>query len=127
MLHKEQRVDSDGDIPSNSSMTERLEGKMEHFQQTIKNIPIRQNEIWCTTCTKDRHIKDNCPLNEHTKTTDVHRVQEKKYCNIFEFLNDNIIQDYPHNIKNTKWCHIYEAFNHRTSECHLNARNRNNL
>jgi hypothetical protein len=106
---------------------ERLEEKIEHLQQTIKNLSIRHNEIWCTTCTGDGHTKDNCPLNEHTQTTDIHRVQAHKYCNICECLTDHNIQDCPHNLKNTKWCHICEASDHRTSECHLNARNQNNI
>jgi hypothetical protein len=49
-LTEAQRVESDDDGPSTSSTTERLEEKIEHLQQTIKNLSIRRNEVWCTTC-----------------------------------------------------------------------------
>jgi hypothetical protein len=73
-LHKAQRVKSYDDVSSISSTMERLEEKIEHLQQTIKNLSIQRIEVWCTTCTGERHTKDNCPLNEHTQKTNVHRI-----------------------------------------------------
>jgi hypothetical protein len=117
----------DDDIPSNSSMTERLEEKIEHFTQPKKNLSIRRNELWCTTCTGEGHTKDNFPLNEHTKTKNVCQIQSHKYCNICEFLTDHNIQYFPHNLRNMNLWHICEASSHRIFEFHLNAQNHNNI
>jgi hypothetical protein len=107
----------DDDDPSTASSTERLEEKIEHLQQMIKNMSIRRNELWCTSCCKEGHMKETCSLNDQPPTTtDAHRVQAQKYCNICECLTDHNVQDCPHNLKNTKWCHICEASNHKTSE-----------
>jgi hypothetical protein len=73
VLQKEHRVDLDDEGSSTSSTMERLEEKIEHLQQTIKNISIQRNEVWCTTFIGEN---DNCPLNESTQISDVHRIQD---------------------------------------------------
>jgi hypothetical protein len=75
-LQKVQCVESDDDGPLNSSSTERLEEKIEHLQQTIKNLSLRRSEVWCTTCCEDGHTKDTCSLNDQVPgATDARRVQ----------------------------------------------------
>lgn len=119
-LQKAQCVESDDD----GSSTERLEEKIENLQQTIKNLSIRRNELWCTTYCEEGHTKDTCSLIDHPPITiDAHRVQAQTYCNICEALTDHVVQDCPHNFKNTKWCHICETHSHKTTKCYLNARN----
>jgi len=125
-LQKVQRVDLDDDDPSNSSLIERLEKKIEHLQETIKNLTLRRNEVWCTTCCEDGHTKDTCIMNDQVLgAVDAWRVQEETYCNICETLTDHNVQDFSHKFKNTKWRHICEMKIHKTSECWLIAQNRN--
>jgi hypothetical protein len=127
-LQKSQCIELDHDDPSTSSSTKRLEEKIENLQQTIKNLSIRRDELWCTSCCEEGHTEETFNLsNQPPPTTNAHRIQAQKYCNICECLTDHNVQYCPHNLKKTKWYHICEASNHKTSECHFNARNKSSV
>jgi len=82
-LQKAQCVETNDNGLSTALLTRRLEEKIEHLQQMIKNMSIRRNELWCTSCCKEGHMKETCSLNDQPPaTTYAHKLQAQKYCHM---------------------------------------------
>jgi hypothetical protein len=41
-----------------------LEEKLEILQQSLKNMAITRNELWCTIFSSEGHTKDYCKFND---------------------------------------------------------------
>ena len=68
-LKKTQRVKSDNDcytptIDRRSNDSRQIEEKLEMMQRTIRDLSLRNKDIWCTLCMVEGHTKDNCRNRE---------------------------------------------------------------
>ena len=58
-LTKALQVEMDEDIPAYPT-DHRIEEKMESVQKSLKELSLKNQEIWCTKCSMAGHTKDNC-------------------------------------------------------------------
>ena len=124
-LTKALQVEMDEDIPA-YPMDHRLEEQLENVQNSLKELTLKNQEIWCTKCSTAGHSKDNC-RHEYSRQ-DIRFVQTKSFCDIFQEHEDNSMKDCPFNMKNGKasWCAICETKSHNMADCQLNLKNRQN-
>jgi len=61
----------------------RLEDKIEATQRTIKDLTLRNNDLWCINYSIEGGIKDTCPHRDD-KRQDVCVVNCLCYCNIYQ-------------------------------------------
>ena len=79
-LTKALQVEMDEDIPAYPT-DHRLEEQLESVQKSLKELNLKNQEIWCTKCSMANHSKDNC-WQEYSRQ-DVRFKQMKYFCNIF--------------------------------------------
>ena len=115
----------DEDIPTYPT-EHRLEEQLKNVQKSLKELTLKNQEIWCTKCSTAGHLKDNCQ-HEYSQQ-DIRFVQTKSFCDIFQEHEDHSMKECPFNMKNAKdsWCAICETKNHNTIDCQLNLKNRQN-
>ena len=115
----------DEDIPAYST-DHRLEEQLENVQKSLKELTLKNQEIWCTNCSTAGHSKDNC--RQQYSRQDVRFVQTKSFCDNCQENGDHSTKDCPFNMKNGKssWCAICETKSHNTADCQLNLKNRQN-
>ena len=58
-LTKALQVEMDEDIPTYPK-DHRLEQQLENIQKSLKELSLKNQEIWCTKCSMAGHSKDNC-------------------------------------------------------------------
>ena len=58
-LTKSLQVEMDEDIPAYPT-DHRLEEQLENMQKSLKELTLKNQEIWCTNCSMTGHLKDNC-------------------------------------------------------------------
>ena len=58
-LTKALQVEMDEDIPV-YLMDHRLEEQLEIVQKSLKELNLKNQDIWCTKCSTAEHSKDNC-------------------------------------------------------------------
>jgi hypothetical protein len=129
ILKKSQWIEMDDEGTLSSTIAEkRLEDKLTELQQSIKNMSIACNELWCTIFSSEGHTKYYCKFSDALDPT-VRCIQIETYCDICEASTNHATRDCPHNLRNArpKWCHICEENNHSTQECQLNGKNRPNI
>ena len=115
----------DEDIPA-YPMDHRIEEQLESVQKCLKELSLKNQEIWCTKCSTAGHTKDNY-RHEYSRQ-DVRFVQTKVFCDIFQETRDHSMKECAFNMKNAKasWCAICETKSHNTADCQLNLKNRQN-
>ena len=115
----------DEDIPAYPTH-HRLEEQLENVQKSLKELTLKNQEIWCTKCSTAGHSKDNC--RQEYSRQDVRFVQTKSFCDIFQEHGEHSTKDCPFNMMNEKasWCAICETKSHNTADCQLNLKNRQN-
>ena len=115
----------DEDIPVYPT-DHRLEEQLENVQKYLKELTLKNQEIWCTKCSTAGHTKDNC-RHDYSRQ-DIRFVQTKAFCDIFQEHGDHSTIDCPFNMKNDKasWCAIYETKSHNMADYQLNLKNRQN-
>jgi hypothetical protein len=116
ILRKTQRIEMDDEGSINkSSIEKRLEDKIIELKQTIKNISLAHNEIWCTIFSSEGHTKYYCKFSDALDRI-VRHIQIKTYCDISEASTNHATKECLYNLRNVcpKWCHIYEENNHST-------------
>ena len=98
-----------------------LEEQLEIMHKYLKEIKLKNQDVWCTKCSMAGHTKDNF-------RQDIHFVQKKCFCNIFQEHGEHTMKYCPYNMKNGKasWCTICEVKSHATVDFHLNLKNRQN-
>ena len=113
----------DEDIPA-YPMDYRLEEQFKNVQKYLKELTLKNQEIWCTNCSTAGHSKDNC--RQQYSRQDVRFVQTKVFCDIFQEHGDHYMKYCLFNMKNGKasWCAICETKIHNTADCQLNLKNR---
>ena len=115
----------DEDIPAWPT-DHRLEEQLENIHKSLKELSLKNQDIWCTKCLTAGHSKDNC--RQEYSRQDVRFLQTKSFCDIFQEHEDHSMKDCPFNMKNGKasWCAIYETKNNNMVDYHLNLKNRQN-
>ena len=58
-LTKALQVEMDEDIPAYQT-DHRLEEQLENVQKSLKELTLKNQEVWCTNCSTAGHSKDNC-------------------------------------------------------------------
>ena len=116
-LTKALQVEMDEGFPT-YPMDTRLEEQLKIMQKSLKEMNLKNQDVWCTKCSTVRHSKDKY-------RQDVQFVQTKCFCDICQEHGEHITKDFPFNMKNRKasWCEIYELKSHATTDCHLNLKN----
>ena len=112
----------DEDIPA-YPMDHRIEEQLENVQKSLKELSLKNQEIWCTKCSTAGHSKDNC-WHEYCRQ-DVRFVQNKAFCDIFQEHGDHFTKECQFNMKKAKasWYAICETKSHNTADCQLNLKN----
>ena len=87
VLTKSLQVEMDKDIPA-YPMEQRLEEQLENIQKSLKELSLKNKEIWCTKCSTTGHSKDNC--RQEYNRQDVRFVQTKSFCDIFQEHGDHL-------------------------------------
>ena len=115
----------DEDIPTYST-DHRIEEQLEIVQKSLKELNLKNQDIWCTKCSTTGHSKDN--YRQEYSRQDVRFMQMKCFSDIFQEHGDHSTKYFPFNMNNGKasWCAICETKNHTTADCHLNLKNRQN-
>ena len=98
-LTKALQVEMDEDFPAYPVNT-KLEEQLEIMQKYLKELNLKNQDVWCTKCSMTGHTKDN--YREETSRQDVHFVQTKCFCNICQEHGDHTTKDFPYNMKNGK-------------------------
>ena len=58
-LTKALQVEMEEDFPA-YPMDTRLEIKLEIMQKSLKELNLKNQDVWCTKCSTVGHSKDNC-------------------------------------------------------------------
>ena len=105
-------------------MDNRLEEQLEIMQKSLKELNLKNQDVWCKKFSMTGHTKDNC--RQDISRQDVQFVQKKCFCDICQEHGEHTTKDFPYNMKNGKasWCAICEVKSHATADCHLNLKNR---
>ena len=121
-LTKSLQVEMDKDFLAYPIDT-RLEEQLEIMQKSLKEINLKNQDVWCTKCSMTRHSKDNC--RQDINRQDVQFVQIKCFCDICQENAEQTTKDCLYNMKNSKasWCPICEVKIHAMANCHLNLKN----
>ena len=121
-LTKSLQVEMDEDFPT-YPMDTRLEEQLEIMQKSLKEMNLKNQDVWCTKCSTAGHTKDNC--QQDINRQDVRFVQTKCLYDIYQEHGEHTTKYFPYNMKNGKasWCAIYEVRCHATVDCHLNLKN----
>ena len=98
-LTKALQVEMDEDIPAYLT-DHRIEEQLESVQNSLKELSLKNQEIWCTKCSTTGHMKDNC-RHEYSRE-DVRFVQTKVFCDIFQETGDHSMKECAFNMKNAK-------------------------
>ena len=59
VLTKALQVEMDKDFPAYPTDT-RLEELLEIVQKSLKELNLKNQDVWCTKCSTTGHTKDNC-------------------------------------------------------------------
>ena len=96
------------------------------MQKSLKELKLKNQDVWCTKYSITGHTKDNC--QQDISQQDVQFVQTKCFCDIFQEHGEHTMKYFPYNMKNGKesWCAICEVKIHAMANCHLNLKNRQN-
>jgi hypothetical protein len=82
VLKKSQRTEMDDEGVLTSLVIEkRLEENLAKLQQSIKNMSLSRNKLWCTICSSEGHTKDYCKFND-TIDPAVRWIQIETLCDI---------------------------------------------
>ena len=121
-LTKALQVEMDEYFPAYPIDT-RLEEQLEIMQKYLKELNLKNQDVWCKKCPTSGHTKDNC--RQDISRQDVRFVQTKCFCDICQEYGEHATKDCPYNMKNGKayWCVICEVKSHATTDCHLNLKN----
>ena len=124
-LTKSLQVEMDEDFPAYPTDT-RLKEQLEIMQKSLKELNLKNQDVWCTKCSMAGHTKDNC--RQDISRQDVRFVQTKCFCSIFQEHGEHTMKDCLYNMKNDKayWCAICEVKIHATTDYHLNLKKRQN-
>ena len=87
----------------------RLEEQLEIMQKSLKEMNLKNQNVWCTKCSTAEHTKDS--YREDISRQDAHFVQTKRFCDICQEHGEHTMKDCPYNMKNGKasWCAICEV------------------
>ena len=89
----------DEDIPAYPT-DHRIEEQLESVQKSLKELSLKNQEIWCTKCSTAGHTKDN--YRQEYSRQDVRFVQTKVFCDIFQETGDHSTKECAFNMKNAK-------------------------
>ena len=104
-LTKALQVEMDEDFPTYPIDT-KLEEQLEIMQKSLKELNLKNQDVWCTKCSMAGHNKYNC--RQDISRQNVQFVQMKCFCNICQEHGEHTMKDCPYNMKNGKasWCAI---------------------
>ena len=104
-------------------MDTRLEEQLEIMQKSLKELNLKNQDVWCTKFSMTGHTKDNC--RQDIIRQDVRFVKTKCFYDICQEHGEQTTKDFPYNIKKGKtyWCAIYQVKSHTMADCHLNLKN----
>ena len=91
-LTKALQVEMDEDFPAYPTDT-RLEKQLEIMQKSLKELNLKNQDIWCTKCSTTGHAKDNC--RQDISQQDVRFVQTKCFCDICQEHGEHTMKDCP--------------------------------
>ena len=98
------------------------------MQWSIREITMRNNDLWCTTCSTKGNTEYNCRLQDDRRPTDCWVVHTSYYCDICEVFEPHSTTDCPCKAKNAKpkWCGIFQMIQNSIVECIKNLNTKAN-